>query len=185
MAKTGKKMVEKKPASEAPIAKTGRAEVTDAEKKMSNDLAEIQVMLSLKMPCDDLSNSNRRTMEQACIARYREFAPADATERLLASLSVGLQAAAMTSLHMQHRTESLLVRTEELKNAIRAAPVVMELLEALDRRRGRGKQSVAVGQVTVESGGQAIVGNVNSEGRRSTKPEETENPNDDPSREKQ
>ena len=124
-------------------------------------------------------------MEQACIARYQEFACADATERLLASLSVGLHAAAMTSLQHAAGTELLIVRTEELKNVSRAAPMVIKLLGALDLRRGRGKQSVAVGQVTVESGGQAIVGNVNSEGGRSAKPEETENPNDDPSRDKQ
>ena len=151
---------------------------------MSDSLAAIQVSWSLKMP-SGLSDPDRNAMTEASIARYREFAPADATERLLASLSVGLQAAAMTSLQHAAGTESLLVRTEELKNAIRAARAVADLLEALDRRRGRGKQSVAVGQVTVETGGQAIVGNVNSEGRRSTKPEETENPNDDPSREKE
>ena len=48
MAKTGKKTVEKQP-SEAPTAKTGLTEVTDAEKKMSDYLAEIQVLLSLKL----------------------------------------------------------------------------------------------------------------------------------------
>jgi hypothetical protein len=104
-------------------------------------------------------------MEEASISVYREFAPADATERLLASLSVSLQSAAMSSLQHAAGTELLPVRTEELNNGIRAARAVAELLEALDVRRGRCKQSVAVGQVTVETGGQAVVGNVSSEFR--------------------
>jgi hypothetical protein len=33
-------------------------------------------------------------------------------------------------------------------------------LEALDRHRGKGRTNITVGQVNVESGGQAIVGNV-------------------------
>ena len=80
----------------------------------------------------------------------------------------------MTSLHFVAQANTLEWRTEELKNATRVAPVVMELLETLDRHRGRGKQNVAVGQVTVESGGQAIVGNVNSEAMPSINPEKTE-----------
>jgi hypothetical protein len=75
--------------------------------------------------------------------------------------------------------DMLPVRTEELKNATRAALVVANLLEALDRRRGRGNRTVAVGQVNVATGGQAIVGNVNSEVTHSTNPEGMENPNSD------
>jgi len=67
--------------------------------------------------------------------------------------------------------DMLPARTEELKNATRAALVVANLLEALDRRRGRGNRTVAVGQVNVATG-QAIVGNVNSEVTHSTNPEE-------------
>ncbi len=148
---------------------------------MSDSLAAIQVSWSLKMP-SGLSDPDRKKISEASMARYREFAPADATERLLASLSVSLQSAAMTSLQYAAGTKSLPARTEELNNAIKAARAAAELLGQLGLRRGRGKQTVAVGQVTVETGGQAIVGNVNSEGRRSTKLEETENPNDDPSR---
>jgi hypothetical protein len=109
---------------------------------------------------------------EASFASYSEFAPADATERILATLSTGLTNAAMTSLQHAAHTTLLPARSEELKNATQASQVVMELLEARDRHRGRGKQTVAVGQVTVESGGQAIVGTVNSEA--SFKPANTE-----------
>jgi hypothetical protein len=120
-------------------------------------------------------------LKRASVARYREFAPADATERVLATLSVGLQNAAMTSLAHAATADMSDVRSEELRNATRAAKVVVDLVGALDRHRGRGSQDVQVGQVTVETGGQAIVGNVNSEGRHNSKPEERDDPTDDPS----
>ena len=182
--------VEETDVDTVPSSETDPTKVADVHKDasdplavMSDSLAAIQVSWSLKMP-SGLSDPDRNKISEASMARYREFASADATERLLASLSVSLQSAAMTSLQYAAVTESLPARTEELNNAIRAARAAAELLGQLDGRRGRGKQTVAVGQVTVETGGQAIVGNVNSEGRRSTKPEETENPSDDPSRKK-
>ena len=183
--------VEETDVDTVPSSETDPIKVAEVQKEasdplavMSNSLAAIQVSWSLKMP-SGLSDPDRKAIAEASIARYREFAPADATERLLASLSVSLQSAAMTSLQYAAGTELLPARTEELNNAIRAARAAADLLEALDVRRGRGKQSVAVGQVTVETGGQAIVGNVNSEARPSSKPKEMANPNDDPSREKQ
>mgnify|MGYP001549126373 CR=1 FL=1 len=73
------------------------------------------------------------------------------------------------------------MRSQEFGIADRAAKSLIVALEALDRHRGRNKHDVRVGQVTVESGGQAVVGNVNSEGRPNSKPEETQDPTDDPS----
>ena len=77
----------------------------------------------------------------------------------------------MTSLQYAAGTELLPARTEELNNAIRAARAAAELLGRLTYAAGAAEQTVAVGQVTVETGGQAIVGNVNSEARRCSKPE--------------
>ena len=39
------------------------------------------------------------------------------------------------------------------------------LLEALNRRRGKGQQKVTVEHVTVNAGGQAVVGSVTTQGR--------------------
>jgi hypothetical protein len=145
----------------------------------SDLLAKFQVGLSLKSPFT-LSDPEFHEIIEASAASYSEFAPADATERLLATLSVGLQNATMQSLANAANTGVSDVRNEEMRNAIRGAKAVAELLEALDRHRGRGKQSIAVGKVTVESGGQAIVGNVNTEASPSIQPEETEKLADDP-----
>ena len=180
MTKTKRDAVETQ-APEAPSSETDLVKVRD--KRASDSLAAIQVALSLNT--SGFSDQESLTLRKGSVARYREFAPADPTESLLVTLSVGLHNAAMKSLEYVAGTDRLDARSEELRNATRGAKMVAELVEALDRHRGRGKQNVTVGQVTVETGGQAIVGNVNSEGRRSTKPEETENPDDDPPREKE
>lgn len=195
MAKTQKNTVTTE-ASKSPSAKADFVEKTDVDrvsssetdlvkvrdKRASDTLAAIQVALSLNT--SGFSDQESVTLKKGSVARYREFAPADPTESLLVSLAVGLHNATMRSLENVAGTDMLDVRSEELRNATRGTKAVADLMEALDRHRGRGKQSVTVGQVTVETGGQAIVGNVNSEARRGTKPEETETPNDDPPREK-
>lgn len=167
-------------APEPPTSETDLVKFRDT--RASDALAAIQVASSLNT--SGFSDQESVILKKGSVSRYREFAPADPTESLLVTLSVGLQNAAMRSLEYAAGAEMLDARSEELRNATRGARMVAELLEALDRHRGRGKQSVTVGQVTVETGGQAIVGNVNSEDRRSIKAEETENPNEDPPRDK-
>ena len=162
---------------EAPHSEDA-AEVAHRTERASDTLAGIQAAASLKT--SGLSKDDSLMLKKASVARYREFGAGDATERILATLSVGLQNAAMTSLEHAANANMSDVRSDELRNATRAAKVVAELLGALDRHRGRGDQDVQVGQVTVESGGQAVVGNVNSEGRRHSKPEETDEPTDEP-----
>ena len=178
MARTEKDTVQTEVPEAPGSSETDLVKAADVNEQASDTLAAVQTALSLNT--SGFSDDESRTLKKASVARYREFAPADATERVFATLSVGLHNAVMTSLEHAAGADMLDVRSEELRNATRGAKIVAELLEALDRHRGRGKQSVTVGQVTVETGGQAIVGNVNSEGRRSTEPEETENPNDDP-----
>jgi hypothetical protein len=51
-------------------------------------------------------------------------------------------------------------RRENLSQANKLSRTYATLLEALNRHRGKGNQKVTVEHVTVNSGGQAIVGNV-------------------------
>ena len=164
---------------EAPRSETDAPKVGDNDRQASDVLAATQTAQTLKAP--GFSEEDSSILKSASVARYREFAPVDATEKMLASLCVGMQNAAMTSLQHAAEVNCFDVRNQELKNADRAAKNVIGALEALDRHRGRGKQDVQVGQVTVETGGQAIVGNVNSDGRRNSKPDETDDLTDDPS----
>jgi hypothetical protein len=144
-------------------------------------LAAIQVALSANI--SGVSDQESIILRKGAVSRYREFAAEDATARLLAIMAVGLHNATMQALEIAAHSDVPDVRNDEMRNANRGAKTVVDLLEALDRHRGRGAQNVTVGQVTVESGAQAVVGNVNAEGRSSTEAEETESQND-PSRAK-
>ena len=59
-------------------------------------------------------------------------------------------------------TENTDVRQVELRSAMQGTGVVGNLIKLRDGRRGTGHQNVTVGSLKVESGGQAIVGNVNA-----------------------
>jgi hypothetical protein len=49
------------------------------------------------------------------------------------------------------------------KDAANLARAMVDMLDALDRKRGKGPQVVRVERVVVNEGGQAIVGNVQPE----------------------
>jgi hypothetical protein len=96
------------------------------------------------------------------IELYKGLQPNSALESVLASLIVGVsnasqdclsQAARVAPEHVQHRDVNL-------RHALKGATVVTQLVEALERVRGNRSGNVSVGSVNVESGGQAIVGNL-------------------------
>lgn len=141
---------------EAPRSETGVKKVGDNDRIASDMLAAMQTAESLNT--SGFSSEDGGILKTGVVARYREFGPQDATERVLATLCVGMQNAAMASLKHAAEVNCFDVRSQEVRNATRAAKVVVDLVGALDRHRGRGHQDVQVGQVTVEPGGQAIVG---------------------------
>jgi hypothetical protein len=57
-------------------------------------------------------------------------------------------------------------RKVNLGIAVKGSLAVTEIVKVPDHHRGQDRQKVTVGQVNVESGGQAIVGNVGPRGRR-------------------
>jgi hypothetical protein len=92
-----------------------------------------------------------------------EFAPADAVESTYAAVIVGIRNAVMTSMYLANREEG---RDVELAVAFRGAAVLTKLLEAYDAHRGHGGRRFTVGNVNVEPGAQAIVGNVETTPRQ-------------------
>jgi hypothetical protein len=178
MAKTEKHTTNQQ-VPEAPSSEAGVPRGAELYRQASDALAKMQTAASLNT--SEFSDEIAGVFKTGAIVRYQGLAPVDETERMLASLCVGTHNAAMASLRHAAEASCCDVRSQELKNADRAAKSVINALEALDRHRGRKNQDVQVGQVTVESGGQAVVGNVNSEGRPNSKPDETDDPTDDPS----
>lgn len=87
--------------------------------------------------------------------------PRDELEGMLAAQMIATHHAAMECLRRamaERRTER--DRDLNLKHAARLLGVYDRQLVALAKHRGQGQQKITVEHVTVESGAQAIVGNV-------------------------
>ncbi|HUW73385.1 MAG TPA: hypothetical protein VMW05_05030, partial [Methyloceanibacter sp.] len=70
------------------------------------------------------------------------------------------------------------IRSMHLKDGFRGALVTADLLDKLEQRRRNHPKAVTVGNVNVEAGGQAIVGNVQT-GSEPQKAPKTENAQSD------
>ena len=99
--------------------------------------------------------------EIGAIELYQDFKPVDATESVLARVAVGLTNATMDGLQRAASSQNLGARQTELRLSQKSAATLVDVLTLLEKRRGLGPQ-VSVGSVNVGSGGQAIVGNVQS-----------------------
>jgi hypothetical protein len=96
---------------------------------------------------------------------YFGMAPADATESLLSMLAVSVASASLDCLTQAASTspDYLEQRDLNLRHGLRGVAVAADLIKVLDARRGHSApRKVTVGNVNVEAGGQAIVGNVES-----------------------
>lgn len=97
----------------------------------------------------------------AVAVALKGFAPQDEVEGMLAAQAVGLHAATMECLRRAMLPDQPGEFASKLRrDAVNCARAMAEMCAALDRRRGKGQQTVRVEHVTVQSGGQAIVGTV-------------------------
>lgn len=107
----------------------------------------------------------RERMQQAACAALAGFEPKDEVEGMIAAQAVALHLAAMECMRRaMHPAQSPDGASRAMKDGANMARAMTDMLEALDRKRGKGTQVVRVERVTVESGGQAIVGAVNGAG---------------------
>lgn len=109
---------------------------------------------------------------EAALALMREIAPRDGVEGMLAAQMVAVHENAMECLRRAQVSEQTVVgRDMNLKHAAKLVQIYARQLEALAKHRGAGRQKITVEHVNVESGGQAIVGNVEtSSNDRSARP---------------
>ena len=93
----------------------------------------------------------------------RAFSPTDAVEAMIASQAVALH---MMALECARRaiTRDLNpdIASKLRKDACNASRAMIDMTEALQRRRGKGAQVVRVERVVVNDGGQAVVGHIQS-----------------------
>jgi hypothetical protein len=109
------------------------------------------------------------------VTGLRAFKPTDEIEAMLAAQAMAAHHASMEcSRRAMHPDQSFEVAQGFRKAAANASRTFIELLSALDRKRGKGGQQVVrVEHVHVHPGGKAIVGNVGLAGRGGGGAEET------------
>jgi hypothetical protein len=176
--------VKKKETSKTPSSKTDLVEpstemasvVSAEDRQMLRRVgakmltsAQIDGSVSISCPNDKAVDLALRNGAQGLVD---EFAPADAVESTYALLIVGIRNAVMTSLRLA-TTGSAERRDVELNAAFKGASGLAALLEAFDARRGHGGRRFTVGNVNVESGAQAVVGNVETTSRRDPRNEDS------------
>lgn len=98
---------------------------------------------------------------QAAMAALKAFKPRDEIEGMLAAQTVALHFGAMEcfrrSMHPEQPGE---VASKLRRDGANLARAMADMLDALDRKRGKRPQVVRVERVVVQDGGKAIVGNV-------------------------
>jgi hypothetical protein len=94
------------------------------------------------------------------------FKPRDEIEGMLAAQAVALHFGAMECLRRAMVPNQPFETAAKLrKDGANLARAMTDMVEALNRKRGKGPQVVRVERVVVQEGGQAIVGNVQPTGR--------------------
>ncbi len=121
-----------------------------------------QAVSAMNFPID-LAKEKRAEQYQTALKLLQEINPQNELEGLLAVQMFGVHEAAMECLR---RTvpiaEMPVARDSNLKHAVKLMGLFTRQLETLERLRGKGQQRMTVERVNVESGGQAIVGNVHA-----------------------
>jgi hypothetical protein len=90
------------------------------------------------------------------------FDAQDEIEGMIASQAIALHFATMEALRramIDDQPAEIAARLR--KDGANLARAMVDMVEAVDRKRGKAQQVVRVERVVVEDGGQAIVGNVN------------------------
>jgi hypothetical protein len=106
------------------------------------------------------SDEDRNRQLFVAVTGLRAFAPADEIEGMIAAQAMAAHHASMECSRRAMVPDQPFEAAQGLrKAAANASRTFIELLSALDRKRGKG-QVVRVERVVVNEGGQAIVGNV-------------------------
>jgi hypothetical protein len=90
----------------------------------------------------------------------RAIAPKDELEGMLAVQIIGIHAMAMEMMTRGMVSEMADGVNNNVNRVTKLTRTFITQLEALDKHRGKGQQKITVEHVTVNDGGQAIVGNV-------------------------
>ena len=96
---------------------------------------------------------------------FAEIEPRDALEAMLVSQMTATHVAMTTLMERMTYQETFEVREAYERSATRLSRTYLAQMEVLKKHRAKAQQTVRVERVNVESGGQAIVGDVSTGGR--------------------
>jgi hypothetical protein len=112
-----------------------------------------------------LDEAEQKNQSQAALQAMIGIGPTDELEGMLAAQLVACHNASMECYRRAMLgKQSFEGRRENLAQANKLSRTYATLLEALNRHRGKGQQKVTVEHVHVHSGGQAVVGLVETPG---------------------
>jgi hypothetical protein len=119
---------------------------------------------------ETMSSTQVDTMFKKATAMLAELQPTTATEAMLATQMVGAHHAAMLFVTCATKpTDTDEGRDRNVLRALRLMRLFTEQVEAMAKLKGKSSQQrVVVEHVTVQAGGQALVGAVNTGGMRGT-----------------
>ena len=121
-----------------------------------------QALESLWLP-ENLGDEERVARHESAISMLQGIGPTGEVEGLLAAQMVATHNAAMECLRRAMIPEqSFHGRDQNLKHAAKLLSIYTRQIDVLDKHRGKGQQKVTVEYVNIESGGQAVVGHVES-----------------------
>jgi hypothetical protein len=115
----------------------------------------------------DVSRSGKVATEQELnfmLSVVRAINPKDETEALLAAQMAAIHSATMVAARRLNHVETIPQQDSASNMLNKLARTFVGQVEALKKYRSAGKQTIKVQHVTVNEGGQAIVGNVNQGG---------------------
>ena len=113
-----------------------------------------------------LTGPRAKELKQDTLRLYSALRPTNPVDSMLCRQIVALHNAAMGSLGRAANTANLRSQEVNLRYGLKAASVFGELSKLRNVLSGHGGESISVGQVRVEAGGQAIVGRVEVTDRR-------------------
>ena len=146
----------------APSPRDVRIEKDKLDQHLFNEFMSLISLSSAACDQDELQLKMHRAL-----MLYEELGPQDGIEAMLARQMVGVHNAQHECLSKAlHPDMNFKARIAYLDKVTRLSEVFLKQAQALDKHRGHASQRVTVEHVTVESGGQAIVGNISQ--RRTT-----------------
>ena len=133
-------------------------------------LTRVPELAALLHQVADLTQKDRKVDEAGInqmLAQIAAVEPKDGIEAMLATQMAAIHNATMKAAKQLRGSETIPQQDSNSNSLNKLARTFTNQVEALKRYRSKGEQKVVVEHVTVNEGGQAIVGTVDTGGRRS------------------